>query len=83
MSADYLTIDDLAVLLRRPRGTILSDRVRNPGALPPSVKLPGTKHVLFRRSDVDAWIAGLVQTPAIPIVTGPPTKRRGRPRKPA
>jgi predicted DNA-binding transcriptional regulator AlpA len=80
VSADYLTIDDLAALLKRPRCTLLSDRVRNPGALPPSITLPGTRHILFRRQDVDAWLAQLVAAmPAVPVVS--PARRRGRPRK--
>lgn len=80
MAADYLTIDDLAVLLKRPRCTLLSDRVRNPRALPPSITLPGTRHILFRRQDVDAWLAQLVAAmPAVPIAG--PARRRGRSRK--
>jgi len=80
VATDILTIDDLAALLKRPRGTILSDRVRNPQALPPSITLPGTRHVLWRRQDVEAWLAQLA---AVPTDTAPVPRRRGRPRKPA
>lgn len=64
MSGDLLTVDDLAKLLHRSRTTILNDRVRNPNAVPPAIKLPGTKHLLWRREDVDAWLKKLIPTPA-------------------
>lgn len=84
MATDILTIDDLAALLKRPRGTILSDRVRNPQALPPSITLPGTRHVLWRRQDVDAWLAQLAAAaPAEAVIPQQTPRRRGRPRKPA
>lgn len=86
MAADYLTIDDLSALLKRPRGTILNDRVRNPEALPPSITLPGTRHVLWRRQDVDAWLANLAArnpVPEMPASEPAAPRRRGRPRKPA
>ena len=63
-SDDLLTMDDLALVLRRSRGSIRNDRSRNPGSLPPARKLPGTKTVLWRWGDVQAWLAGLPTDPA-------------------
>lgn len=86
MAAEYLTIDDLSELLKRPRGTILNDRVRNPEALPPSITLPGTRHVLWRRQDVDTWLERLAAGNSLSQTRGsdqPLARRRGRPRKPA
>lgn len=84
MAAEYLTIDDLSALLKRPRGTILNDRVRNPDALPPSITLPGTRHVLWRRQDVESWLARLAGEMPVSQGHGDEMRRRrpGRPRKP-
>lgn len=75
----YLSLEELGKLLRRSPGTILNDRVRNPAAVPKAVRLPGTRHLLWRTADVMAWLDGLVegQGDAEPE----PKRRRGRPRK--
>jgi hypothetical protein len=77
----YLTLDDLAALLRRPRSTILKDRLRNPDAVPPAVKLPNTRHILFDYETVDRWMKAREEG-QIALVLPPPPPRRGRPRKP-
>lgn len=73
----YLSLEELGRLLRRSPGTILNDRVRNPAAVPKAVRLPGTRHLLWRTADVMAWLDGLVEGQGEPE----PPRRRGRPRK--
>jgi hypothetical protein len=76
-----LTIDELAAFLKRSRQTILNDRVRNPAAVPPSITLPNTKHILFRFEDVSQWLVGLRSAPPTPAEVVPTPRRRGRPPK--
>ena len=57
-----LTVDDLAKLLRRSVSTVRSDVTRRPETLPPPVRVPGGRRVLWRAEDVQAWIAGLGRT---------------------
>lgn len=77
---DYLTVDELAALLRRSRATILQDRWRNPGAVPPAIKLGKT--LLWDVEAVKAWLARQTEPPREPppLAEAQP-RRRGRPRK--
>lgn len=79
MATEYLKLDELASLLGRSRTTILNDRVRNPAAVPPAIKPPGTKVLLWRREDVDEWLAGHLEGKGEAVER--PAPRRGRPRK--
>lgn len=72
----YLSLDELAALLKRSPTTILNDRVRNPSAVPPAIRLPNTKFLLWEKATVCAWLARFTETEA----TDQP-RRRGRPRK--
>lgn len=76
----YMTLHELAALLKRSPGTILNDRVRNPEAVPPAIRLPGTRHLLWERSTVCAWLSRLTEGKEEVSESEPP-KRRGRPRK--
>lgn len=49
-----LTIEELSKLIHKSVASIRSDVVRSPRKLPPIVKLPGNRRVLFR--DVQQWI---------------------------
>lgn len=69
-----LTLDELAERLRTTRNTILNQRVRNPDAVPPAVKLPGTRKLLWREEDVEAFVAKHV-TPS-PQGEGKPPRGR-------
>jgi len=51
-----LDIDGLARLLNRGSSTILRDIRRNPEAVPPMIKLPGTRLLRWREIDVEAWL---------------------------
>jgi len=71
MLEPLLTADDLAAVLHKAKSSILKDASRAPWRLPPITRL-GSKRLLWRRQDVESFIAA--------GVTEPP-KKRGRPRK--
>lgn len=70
-----LNIEDVARLLGRAVQTIRNDLVRNPRAVPPLVRLPGTKALRWRAEDVERWTSQHVVSPP------EPKRPRGRPRK--
>ncbi|MBU4626341.1 DNA-binding protein [Pseudomonas sp. BF61] len=51
-----LTVDQLSAFLQKSAASIRSDVTRNPQALPPICRLPGTKRLLWRVEDVEAWL---------------------------
>jgi excisionase family DNA binding protein len=57
---EWVTIGELAAELRVPVATVYQWRTRRRG--PRGARFG--KHVRFRRSDVDAWIAGRFDRPA-------------------
>ena len=73
---ELITIDELALKIRKSPQTIYNDLKRNPKSLPPRVTLPGTRRVLF--SGVDEWIKSYLAlySPEKAIKA-----RRGRPTK--
>lgn len=79
-----LRVEDLAERIHKSVASIRSDVSRNPHALPPLCRLPGTKRLLWREEDVSRWLAAHVVSSndvsdEKPI---PATKsRRGRPTK--
>ena len=78
MESELLDVEQLGQLLHKSLHSIRTDRVRNPQALPPTCRLPGHRRLLWRRVDVDAWLAEHVIAPLPP----PPAARRsGRPTK--
>ncbi|ABM30998.1 hypothetical protein C8E08_2530 [Paracidovorax citrulli] len=86
-----LSVEQLAAVLHKSPASIRSDASRKPASLPPICRLPGTKRLLWRRPDVDAWLALFVA----PVTLGVPMalaqlpnrteatrkRRRGRPTK--
>ena len=54
-SFETLTVEDMAVLLHKDVTSIRSDVLRNPRSLPPVLRLPGNRRLLWRRADVDVW----------------------------
>ena len=56
-----LTLNELADVLSRSPETSRKDIRRNPDAVPPRLKLPGTRLLRWRASDVDVWLALNVQ----------------------
>ena len=52
-----LTVNQLSSYLHKSVSSIRSAVTRNPQALPPICRLPGTKRLLWRVEDVEAWLA--------------------------
>ena len=85
-----LTVDQLSEYLRKSVASIRSDATRNPAALPPICRIPGTKRLLWRVEDVEQWLASHVlvdgashnaQRPVEPARRGRPTKAEELARK--
>lgn len=80
-----LTVPDLAQILRKSIHSVRHDVNRNPSALPPLCLLPGTRRLLWRLEDVQAWISSHVASaatvPAAQLPAEQPKKKRGRPTK--
>ena len=74
------TIEDLSTFLRRGKTSIHSDLSRNPASLPPAIRIPGTRRILFDPAVVMAWVNGFTQAPP-PAAKQEPRPRRGRPTK--
>lgn len=84
MKRKLLTIEELAEILQRPVNTIKNDLVKNPAALPPSIKLPGTRCRRWPEQGVDAWLDRLLSGQNPPPEASPTCPaRRGRPRRTA
>jgi hypothetical protein len=78
-----LTADQLSVYLHKSVASIRSDASRNPQALPPICRLPGTKRLLWRVEDVEQWLREHVAsefTVTSHSAVGS-VRRRGRPTK--
>lgn len=56
-----LALRDLASLLGRSPETIRKDLRRNPAAVPPRLRIEGTRLLRWRVADVDAWLAQRVE----------------------
>ena len=52
----FLTVSELALLARLSRRTIYNRLSAGGLQLPPSIKLPGCRRVLFLASEVECWI---------------------------
>lgn len=51
-----VTVDELARILQRSRHSIAGDVTKAPHKLPPRLRLPGSRKVLWLRSDVMEWL---------------------------
>lgn len=56
-----LTVKDLAEILKKSPSSVKSDLTRNPQSLPPSVRIPSSRRVLFRLHDVKQWLEDQVE----------------------
>lgn len=82
MNTETCDADEICRILRISRQTLYNLRA-TPGRLPPSIDVPGARRLLWRRTDIDAWIAHHVHAPsdAVRTIAENPASRRGRPRK--
>ncbi|RST45845.1 DNA-binding protein, partial [Variovorax sp. DXTD-1] len=83
-----LSVEQLAAVLHKSPASIRSDASRKPASLPPICRLPETKRLLWRRPDVDAWLASFVGGKSAPSLVDSAqqlnvvsTNKRGRPTK--
>lgn len=78
-----LSVEQLSVCLHKSVASIRSDASRNPQALPPICRLPGTKRLLWRADDVESWLAAHVLSPLPQVAPDASVgaRKRGRPRK--
>lgn len=58
-----LTIEQLAKVLNRSPATIASQVSKSPESLPPRLKLPHSRRVLFLEEDVLKWLRDSRTTP--------------------
>lgn len=79
LSAPVYRVEELAVLLHRTENTIRLDASRAPHRLPPICRLPGHNRLLWRRCDVEAWLAAAVTTATATLAPALLPRRRGRP----
>lgn len=49
--------EELSALIHREVATIKSDVNRRPDTLPPRLRIPGSKKLLWLESDVQEWLA--------------------------
>lgn len=82
---NLLTVELLSIQIHKSVTSIRSDSTRNPRSLPPICRLPGTKRLLWRESDVDLWVAqhvtSTVDCPIDSKVADTAEVKRGRPTK--
>ena len=55
-SIETLTIYQLAKILNKSPATIATEVSKNPDKLPPRLRLPGSRRVLWLKTDVEDWI---------------------------
>lgn len=56
MAIRILKIDEVAARIGKKRASASTDMSRNPDALPPHFKLPGSRQPLWLEATVDAWL---------------------------
>ena len=69
-----LNIEELSAKIHKAKASIYSDLIRNPSSLPPHFKLPNSRRILFRSTDVDSWIESFIVNHVEPKKRGRPTK---------
>lgn len=80
-----LTVEELSTYIHKSVASVRSDATRNPSSLPPICRLPGTKRLLWRVEDVEAWIVRHVNggsaTMLVSSSDNDAKPKRGRPTK--
>ena len=72
-----LTVEDLSALIHKSPAAIQADANRAPHRLPPILRLPGSRRLLWREEDVEAWVTEAYEKMHVAEVT----RKGGRPRK--
>ena len=66
------TIQDLVPIVKKTESTIRTDLCRRPHVLPPTLKVPGSRRVVF--FGVEEWLSRHAATSVPPARPGRPTK---------
>ncbi len=61
MENKLLDLNELGTMLGRSPETIKKDMKRNRMAVPPRLRIPGTRLLRWRKVDVDSWLASYVE----------------------
>jgi predicted DNA-binding transcriptional regulator AlpA len=56
---ETIGIEEIAKILRKAPETVRVDVTRKPETLPPRLNIPGSKRVLWLRSDVNDWLRSM------------------------
>jgi predicted DNA-binding transcriptional regulator AlpA len=59
--SSVLCLAEVAALLGRSPETLRKDLRRNPAAVPPRLRIDGTRLLRWRAQDVEAWLAQRVE----------------------
>jgi len=76
---ELFTIQQLANFIHKKPASIYSDTLRRPESLPPILRIPGSKKLLF--VNPRQWAAGLLAGQQISESQPPAPRRRGAPTK--
>lgn len=77
--ADYIDADELAAILGISRATLLNLRCSKPETLPPAIRRPLSRKLLWNRQAVYRWLEEHTET--VPEPAQLPPSRQARPRK--
>jgi predicted DNA-binding transcriptional regulator AlpA len=64
MEYKLVDLNELSALLGRSPETIKKDMKRNRLAVPPRLRIPGTRLLRWRQADIDSWLASHVEAQA-------------------
>lgn len=75
-------VEELATMLGRAPASIRMARCRSPESLPPAIRIPGQRRLVWLVDDVVEWLRKhrepTVESPGLSVSP----RRRGRPRRP-
>lgn len=78
-----LTLEELAAALGKSPATVRTQLCRTPRALPTPLRIPGNRRLVWRRIDVEAFLAAYAPAtePVVAAMSDTSKRSRGRPRK--
>lgn len=56
MTIETVDLAGMAEILKRSKRSVASDASKNPHKLPPRLRLPGSRKVLWLKTDVEKWL---------------------------
>ncbi|MHB8370914.1 MAG: helix-turn-helix transcriptional regulator [Leptospirales bacterium] len=55
-SSEFVTLEELANLLKVSKKTLRNKRSADPGYFPPALRIEGFRRVVWRRSELNTWL---------------------------